>query len=44
MTFTIWFDIENEAVGFPVICHIVVSKFPSGGSTLFLVYLHYSAV
>ena len=28
-------EIEREAVGFPVICHLMAREFTSGGSILF---------
>ena len=38
-------EIEKEAVGFSVACHLVSGEFTQGGSTLFfIIYLHYSEV
>ena len=37
-------EIEEEAVGFPVMCHLVTGQFTQGSSTFFLNYLHCSDV
>ena len=37
-------EIAKEAVGFPVICHLLTREFTSGGSTLFFYHMHCSAV